>query len=368
MTTKTKIGIIGCGNISGTYLRVAPTFDILEVAAVSDVIPELAKSRAQEYNVQQVLTVEELLADPEISIVVNLTPPTAHASIALRALEAGKSVYNEKPLAINRKDARQMLQFAQEHKLLVGCAPDTFMGAGLQTCRKLIDDGAIGHPIAATAFMLGRGPEPWHPSPDFFYQIGGGPMFDMGPYYVTALVNMLGPVKRITGSAQISFPERTIGSGARKGTQITVETPTHIVGVLDFAGGAVGNLITSFDVWAHQLPRIEIYGTDGSLSVPDPNTFGGPVMLWKPETKAWEEVPLLPIRSENSRSLGIADMAYALRSGRAHRASGALAYHVLDVMHGIHDASREGKHIMLESSCERPAPMPIGLPAGELDQ
>ncbi len=368
MTIKTKIGIVGCGNISGTYLKVAPTFDILEVAAVADVIAELAKSRAQEYNIARVLTVDELLADPEISIVVNLTPPAAHASIAMRALEAGKSVYNEKPLAIQREDARRMLQIARERNLLVGCAPDTFMGAGLQTCRKLIDDGAIGRPIAATAFMLGRGPEPWHPNPDFFYQVGGGPMFDMGPYYVTALVNMLGPVTRITGSAQMSFAERIIGSGARKGEAIKVETPTHIVGVLDFASGAVGNLITSFDVWAHQLPRIEIYGTDGSLSVPDPNTFGGPVKLWTPESKVWEEVPLLPIRAENSRSLGVADMAYALRSGRAHRASGALAYHVLDVMHTIHDASREGKHIMLESTCERPAPMPIGLPASELDR
>ncbi len=368
MTTKTKIGIVGCGNISSTYLRVAPTFDILEVAAVADVIPELAQSRAREFNVSRVLTVDELLADPDISIVLNITPPAAHASIALRVLEAGKSVYNEKPLAIKREDAQRILTLAKERHLLVGCAPDTFMGAGLQTCRKLIDDGAIGRPIAATAFMLGRGPEPWHPSPDFFYQVGGGPMFDMGPYYVTALVTMLGSVRRVTGSAQMSFPDRTIGSGSRTGTKITVETPTHIVGVLDFAGGAVGNLITSFDVWAHQLPRIEIYGTDGSLSVPDPNTFGGPVKLWKPESKAWEEVPLLPIRAENSRSLGIADMAYAIRSGRAHRANGALAYHVLDVMHSIHDASREDRHITLSSGCERPAPMPLGLPASELDQ
>lgn len=368
MTTRTMIGIVGCGNISSTYLRVAPTFDILEVAAVADVLPDLARTRAAEFNIKRVLTVDELLADPSISIVVNLTPPAAHASIALRALEAGKSVYNEKPLAIKRADAQRMLQTAKGRKLLVGCAPDTFMGAGLQTCRKLIDDGAIGRPIAATAFMLGRGPEPWHPNPDFFYQVGGGPMFDMGPYYVTALVNLLGPVKRITGSAQISFPERVIGSGTRKGTKITVETPTHIVGVLDFASGAVGNLITSFDVWAHQLPRIEIYGTDGSLSVPDPNTYGGPVKLWKPETKAWEEVPLLPLRAVNSRSLGVADMAYALRSGRAHRASGALAYHVLDVMQSIHDASHEGRHIVLESTCERPAEMAIGLPEGELEQ
>ena len=365
---KTKIGIIGCGNISGAYLKIAPTFDILQVAACADVLPDLAKTRAAEYNVPRACSVDELLEDPDIKIVVNLTPPAAHASIAMRALEHGKSVYNEKPLVIQREDAQRMLAFAAELKLLVGCAPDTFMGAGLQTCRKLIDDGAIGRPLGATAFMLGRGPEPWHPNPEFFYQVGGGPMFDMGPYYVTALVTLLGAVKRITGSAQTTFAERTIGSGPKKGNKIKVEIPTHIVGVLDFEAGAVGNLITSFDVWAHQLPRIEIYGTDGSLSVPDPNTFGGPVKLWKPETKAWEEVPLLPLRAENSRSLGVADMAYALRSGRAHRASGALAYHVLDVMHTIHDASREGKHKSLTSGCERPAALVVGLQPEVLDE
>ena len=366
--TKTRIGVVGCGNISGAYLKIAQTFDILQTVACADAIPELAEARAAEYGVPKVCSTDELLADPSVDLVVNLTPPAAHAEIALAALQAGKSVYNEKPLAIRREDAQRMLQLARERKLLVGCAPDTFMGAGLQTCRKLIDDGAIGRPLAATAFILGRGPEPWHPNPEFFYQAGGGPMFDMGPYYVTALVALLGPVKRVTGSAVISYPERTIGSGPKKGKQIQVEIPTHIAGVLDFAGGAVGTLITSFDVWAHQLPRIEIYGSEGTLSVPDPNTFGGPVKVWKPETKAWEDVPLLPLRAENSRSLGIADMAYALRSGRPHRASGALAYHVLDVMHTIHDASREGRHIELASACERPAPLPLGLPPGVLDE
>ena len=367
MTTKTKIGIVGCGNISGAYLKIAKTFDILDTVACADVIPELAAARATEFGVPSVCTPAQLLSDPDIQIVVNLTPPAAHGALALAALEAGKSVYNEKPLAIEREDAKRMLQLASDRHLRVGCAPDTFMGAGLQTCRKLIDDGAIGRPIGATAFMLGRGPEPWHPNPEFFYQRGGGPMFDMGPYYLTALVSLLGPVKRVTGSTQVTFPERVIGSGPKKGNKITVEIPTHIVGVLEFAAGAVGNIITSFDVWAHQLPRIEIYGTDGTLSVPDPNTFGGPVKLWTPETKQWEEVPLLPLRAENSRSLGVADMAYGLRSGRPHRASGALSYHVLDLMHTIHDAAREGLHINMTSTCERPAPMRVGLPAGELE-
>jgi predicted dehydrogenase len=368
MITKTKIGVVGCGNISGTYLKVAKTFDILEVVACADAIPELAKAKATEYGIPRTCTVDEILADPEIGIVLNLTPPAAHGEIALRALQAGKSIYNEKPLAIERSDAHRMLQIAKERNLRVGCAPDTFMGAGLQTCRKLIDDGAIGKPLGATAFMLGRGPEPWHPNPEFFYKAGGGPMFDMGPYYVTALVSLLGPVRRVTGSAQISFAERIIGSGPKKGNKIKVEIPTHIVGVMDFANGVVGNLITSFDVWACQLPRIEIYGSEGSLSVPDPNTFGGPVKLWKPETKAWEEVPLLPLRAENSRSLGVADMAYALRSGRPHRASGQMAYHVLDVMHSIIDASYASKHIDMASTCERPAPLPLGLPPSSLDE
>ncbi|MGQ9904699.1 MAG: Gfo/Idh/MocA family protein [Anaerolineae bacterium] len=367
MQQKTKIGIVGCGNISDTYLKVARTFDILEVTACADVIPDLAQAKAAEYGVPKACSPAELLADPDIEIVVNLTPPAAHAEIALQALEAGKSIYNEKPLAIEREDAQRMLQLAAEKHLRVGCAPDTFMGAGLQTCRKLIDDGAIGRPIAASAFMLGRGPEPWHPNPEFFYQRGGGPMFDMGPYYLTALVSLLGPVKRVTGATQISFPERVIGSGPKKGNKIAVEIPTHIVGVLEFAAGVVGTLTTSFDVWAHQLPRIEIYGAEGTLSVPDPNTFGGPVKLWRPEKKEWEEMPLLPLRAENSRSLGVADMAYALRSGRPHRANGALAYHVLDLMHSIHDAAREGRHITVTSACERPAPMPLGLLPSQLD-
>ena len=365
---KTRIGVIGCGNISGTYLKVARTFDILDVTACADAIPELAKAKAAEYGVPCVSSVEKLLADPDISIVLNLTPPAVHAGVALRALKAGKNVYNEKPLAVQRSEAQELLNTAVEHSLRVGCAPDTFMGAGLQTCRKLIDDGVIGKPIGATAFMLGRGPEPWHPNPEFFYQPGGGPMFDMGPYYVTALVSMLGPISRVTGSAQISFSERTIGSGPKKGNQIKVEIPTHIVGVMDFANGVVANLITSFDVWAHQLPRIEIYGSEGTLSVPDPNTFGGPVRLWKPATKTWDDVPLLPLRAENSRSLGLADMATAIRSGRPHRASGELAYHVLDVMHSIIDASREGRHIEVASTCTRPAAMPTDLSLAELDE
>ncbi len=257
----------------------------------------------------------ELLADPEIEIVLNLTIPAAHAEVALAAIEAGKSVYNEKPLAVTREDGKRIVALARERNLRVGCAPDTFLGAGLQTCREVIDAGTIGEPVAATAFMLGHGPEGWHPDPDFYYQVGGGPMFDMGPYYLTALVSMLGPVRRVTGSARITSPERVIGSEPKRGQIIHVNTPTHLAGVMDFAQGAVGTLVTSFDVWGANVPRIEVYGTQGSLSVPDPNTFGGPVRLLRAGSKEWEEVPVTRPYAENSRGIGLADMATALRSG-----------------------------------------------------
>jgi predicted dehydrogenase len=254
-----KIGIIGCGNISPIYLQSNDKFEILDIVAVSDKIMERAESRAAEYGVSRACTVKELLADPEIQIVINITTPDAHAEVGFQVLEAGKSVYNEKPLAIRREDGAGMLDLAAKKGVRIGGAPDTFLGAGLQTCRKLIEDGWIGEPVAATAFLMGHGHESWHPDPEFYYQVGGGPMFDMGPYYLRALVNLVGPVRRVTGSARITFPERTITSQPKFGNKIEVEVPTHIAGVLDFANGAVGTIVTSFDVWGGQLPRIEIY-------------------------------------------------------------------------------------------------------------
>jgi predicted dehydrogenase len=362
--TSVNVGIIGCGNISDIYLTSDKKFEIMKIVACADLDMDRARAKAAQYGIEA-RTPAELLADPAIAIVIDLTVPQAHASVGLAALEAGKHVYNEKPLAIERADARRMLDLAAVNGLRVGCAPDTFLGAGLQTCRKLIDEGAIGEPVAATAFMLGHGPEGWHPNPDFFYQHGAGPMFDMGPYYLTALIAMLGPVRRVTGSAQISFPERTITSQPHHGEKIAVNTPTHIAGVLDFASGPVATLVTSFDVWHAQVPRIEIYGSLGSLSLPDPNTFGGPVRLRRAGDEKWREVPLTHGYAENCRGIGVADLAYALRDGRPHRASGDLAYHVLDLMHAFHDASREGRHIDITSACERPAALPVGWPAGE---
>lgn len=369
---KVKVGIIGCGNISRAYCQGMGIFPILEIAACADIERNRARDLAAEFNIPKVCSPEELLADSDIQIVVNLTIPAAHAEVNAAALNAGKHAYCEKPFAIYREDGQRVLALAAEKGLLVGCAPETFMGGGIQTCRKLIDDGWIGQPIAASAFMMGHGPEGWHPNPDFFYQVGAGPMFDMGPYYLTALVNLLGPVKTIGAMAQSSFAERIISNpDNRFGERIPVEVPTHISGNLGFASGAIATLIVSFDVWGSQLPRIEIYGSEGTLAVPDPNTFTGPVFIKKASYDGrnrtdWEEVPLTH-NPNVKRGIGVADMAYALTSGRAHRVSGKLAYHVLDLMQSFYDASDQSTHVTVESSCERPAALPMGLMPGTLD-
>jgi predicted dehydrogenase len=367
MSQQVKVGIIGTGNISGAYLRACRFFKILEVVAVADLNPERARMKAEEFDVPKALTVTELLADDDIDIVINLTIPAVHAEVSTAILEAGKNVYSEKPLAIEREEGRRVLELAAEKGLFVGCAPDTFLGGGLQTCRHAIDEGMIGRPVAATAFMMGHGPESWHPDPIFFYQQGAGPLFDMGPYYLTALIHLMGPIRSVAGSAVISLPERTVTSQPLAGTVIRPETPTHITGLLDFASGAVGSLTTSFDVWGSEHPRIEIYGTEGTLSVPDPNTFGGPVRVRLAGDKEWKELPFTHAYTENSRGLGVADMAHAMRSSRPHRASGELAYHVLDLMQGILEAAQARQYLDIESRVERPAPFPTGMPDGVLD-
>jgi predicted dehydrogenase len=357
---KINVGVIGCGTISSIYLQAPEKFPILRIAVCADLIPERARAQAERYNVPEVATVEELLAHPEIDLVLNLTVPGVHAEIGLAALAAGKAVYSEKPLGINRKQGKTLLEAGQARQLAIGCAPDTFLGGGLQTCIKLINDGVIGTPVGATAFMMCHGHESWHPAPEFYYQPGGGPMFDMGPYYLTALIAMLGPVRRVTGSTRITFPERVITSQPQQGTVIKVQTPTHIVGILDFVGGAIGTIITSFDVWSHRLPHIEVYGTEGTLVAPDPNGFGGPVYVRGSHDPEWREIPLTHSYDGNSRGIGMADMAFAMCTGQTHRASGELAYHVLDIMEAIHDASHEERHITLNSTCQRPAPLPTG--------
>lgn len=365
MDARVKVGLIGCGNIAPAYVKGCRQFGILDVTACADLNPAAAESLAGEYGLRA-YSVDDLLADPRIQIVINLTVPRVHATVSQAIIAAGKHVHSEKPLAVTREDGRAVLDAAQAAGVRVGCAPDTFLGGGLQTCRKLIDDGWIGEPVAATAFMASRGPESWHPNPVFFYQAGAGPLFDMGPYYLTALVTLLGPVRRVTAINRASFAERIATSESRYGERIPVEVPTHINAAIDFAAGPTGTLLISFDVWRHSLPRIEIYGSEGTLSVPDPNTFGGPVRAWLARDGDWREIPLTH-SAEVRRGVGVADMAYGLRSGRPHRASGALAYHVLDIMHALEDASQGGQHVTLGSTVDRPAPLPLGLLAGMLD-
>lgn len=362
------VGVVGCGNISSIYLENSAKFVNLEPVACADLVPERAEAQAEKHGVPKACSIEDLLADPAVDIVLNLTVPKAHAEVAGAALAAGKHVYNEKPLALEIEEARSLLERAGSAGLRVGCAPDTFLGAGLQTCRKLIDEGAIGKPVSATAFIMGRGPEGWHPDPDFFYKPGAGPMFDMGPYYLTALVFLMGPVRRLAGLAGKGFGEREIGSEPHKGEKIRVEVPTTVKGLLEFEQGGMATLETSFDIMGrHNLPLIEIHGTEGSLSVPDPNFFGGPVRLGRKDGEDWEEIPLAFGQAENSRGFGVADMAAAIGSGRPHRASGELAAHVLDLMHGFHTSSDQGTFVEPTLTCTQPAPLPQGLEPWTVD-
>ncbi len=346
-----KVGIIGCGNISAIYFNNCSQFKSLEVIACADLDVERAKDKAKTYHIPQALTVEALLAHPDIDLIINLTIPAAHAEVCIRALESGKHVYVEKPLAVSREEGLRILETAQAKGLRVGSAPDTFLGGGIQTALHLIEQGAIGRPIGASAFMIGRGHEHWHPDPAFYYQAGGGPMFDMGPYYLTALAVLLGPMKRVCGSARISYPQRTISSEPKRGTSISVDIPTHISGVIDFESGAIATLTTSFDAFGGtSLPHIEIYGSEGTLLVPDPNTFGGKVMLRKRDDETFNDIALTHGNTDNCRGIGVADMASAILIGGQHQANGQLAYHVLEAMHGFHDASASGHYYPLSST------------------
>lgn len=361
-----KIAIVGCGKISGAYLNTFRRMgEYVEVVACADTDAAAARSRAEEFGLGRATSVEEALADPGIEIVVSLTPPAVHAPLALAAIAAGKSFYTEKPLAVTREEGAKVLEAAAAKGVRVSAAPDTFLGAGLQTSQELIESGGIGEPVAASAFLLCHGHEHWHPNPAFYYQPGGGPMFDMGPYYLTALIQHIGPIRSIAGFARTTFPERTVTSEPRNGEVLKVETPTHIAGTIDFANGAIGTVITSFDVWGSRLPRIEIYGTEGTLSLPDPNTFGGPVFVQRGREKEWKEVEVKRPYAENGRGLGVVDMACAIRTGRPHRASGEMAFHVLDAMHAFLNSSGQTRYIRLDSTCDRPAPIPVDLAEGE---
>lgn len=367
---KVRVGIIGCGNISNAYLKFARTFNILEVVGLADIDASRAQARAAEHNVPRAYrSVQELLDDKAVELVINLTIPAAHAQVSLDAIAAGKHVWTEKPLATTREDGQRILKAAKAAGVRIGGAPDTFFGAGHQTARKLIDAGAIGIPVAATAFMLSPGHERWHPNPEFFYKPGGGPMFDMGPYYITALMQLLGPMKRLTGFAKITRPTRTISSEPLKGTVINVETPDHVTGCIEYVQGAIATIVTSFGTWhptydsAHP---ITVFGTEGTMQVPDPNGFDGTVLLRGAKDAAWREMPF-EHNTGYGRAVGAADMAYGIRTGRPHRASAEQIYAALDAMQAFIDSSESGKTHTFKTRYDRPAPLPVGLPAGELD-
>ncbi len=363
-----RIGMVGAGKISGAYLTTLARLDTVRLTAVTDLDADRARQAAHTAGgrVAVCASLAELTARDDVDAVLNLTVPAAHADVALTALAAGKHVYGEKPLAAGRKEAAAVLAAAKASGLRVGCAPDTVLGTGVQTARKAVDDGLIGRPVAATAFMTTPGHEAWHPDPEFYYLPGGGPLLDMGPYYISALVHLLGPVVSVTGAAARPRAERVIGSGPRAGQTFPVEVDTHITGVLEHVGGALSTLVMSFDIHAARLPRIEVHGTTGSLSVPDPNHFDGPVERYEkgPVTGAgtWQPLPVSAGYPNGGRGIGLADLAGALTEGRPHRAGADLASHVLDVMLSLLDSAHDGIRLPITTSCERPAPVPHPVP------
>lgn len=361
------IGIIGCGNISSAYLKAMASFPILNVVGLADLKEELARARGAEFNIPAT-NVAALLADPNVEIIVNLTIPKAHVAVGLQALDAGKHTYSEKPLGINFAEGQKFAKTAKAKNLLIGAAPDTFLGGAHQTARAILDDGAIGQPVGGTATFMCPGHERWHPNPDFYYEVGGGPMLDMAPYYITNLVNLLGPVAQVAGFSFTPRKERIITSEPRNGERIPVEVPTHVAGVLAFTNGAIVQISMSFDVAGHKHVPLEIYGTEGTLIVPDPNHFGGQIEYLKKGGVFENRDTLNPYADGNYRSLGVADMAYAIRLNRPHRANGALALHVLEIMEAFEIASQTAQTVMIATTAERPAPLADSLVDGRIGQ
>ncbi len=352
-----RIGFVGVGCISGIYLKnITEMFHNVEIAGVCDLIPERAEAAREQYGVHVYKDMYELFADPKVDIVLNITRPYEHYEVTKAALLAGKHVYSEKPLSPDYEEAKELAALAAEKGLYLGGAPDTFLGAGIQTARKLIDDGFIGTPIAAMARVAGHGPETWHADPEFFYQYGGGPMLDMGPYYITALVNLLGRAEAVSGMTRASFAERPILSKAKYGQVMQVEVDTHLTGSIRFENGAIAQVMASFDLYTHEGCRLEIYGSEGTILVPDPNTFGGDVKLIRPR-KAPEIIPLCFNYEENSRTLGLAEMVSAIETGRLHRANSMQQVHVVEILTAFSKSSRAGREIAIESPFERQAPM-----------
>ena len=361
-----RVAIVGCGVISRTYAKTIGELGFVELAACVDDVPGRAEKLAAR-NGARASTLEEVLQDPAIDAVVNLTPPLAHAAVSRAVLEAGKAAFSEKPLGVELAEGAALVDLSVASGTRLGCAPDTFLGAGLQTARAVIDRGDIGEPLAANAFMLGSGPEWWHPNPEIFYQHGAGPLFDMGPYYLTTLVQLLGPARAVSASARISRAQRPILSEPRRGELMDVEVPTHVGALVEFASGPIASLVTSFDVQATRYYNIEVYGAEATLSVPNPNTFDGPVRVKRNGDENWTEIALLPAHIPQQRGIGLADMMWAQRTGRAHRTSSALALHVLELMTGALTAAEQGRRVDLHTTCERAEPLPVGLAANTFD-
>jgi predicted dehydrogenase len=353
-----NIAIIGCGNISHAYFTGSTHAQNLTLVACADVNPDAAKTKAQEHGCSA-LSVEELLADPSIELVVNLTTPKAHLSVATQCLEAGKHVYCEKPLGINVAEGETVIALAEEKGLRIGCAPDTFLFGHAQTSRKLVDDGWIGEPVSGIAVMMNHGHESWHPNPGFYYEQGGGPMLDMGPYYLHGLINLLGPVTSVCGKTGRAFSERRATSEGAFGQRLPVETDTHLTGILEFANGCLITMIMSFDTWKNECPPIQIFGTQGTLQPGDPNNYSTNPRIFRPGDDAFQAVSTT--HPQNARMIGVVDMVQAIKENRPHRANGMLALHTLEVMLAFEQSSKSGQHISIRTPCERPAALPMGL-------
>ena len=348
---RTRIGIMGCGAISDIYIRNFQGMhsDAVELVAISSRRIERSRACAEKYGIPCAMEVEEFYASDKFDVIVNLTVPKAHYEVCRRALEAGKHVYTEKPLSLSFREGQELIALAEEKGLYIGGAPDTFLGAGVQTVCKAVRDGLIGKPVGFTAFMLCHGWEPFHPNPDFYYAKGGGPMYDMGPYYLTALVNMLGPVSAVSGMNSNPIPHREVVVGPRTGEVLPVETPTHIAGTVKFENGAIGNMMTSFDVYPIELPHITLFGTKGTVIAPDPNTFGGEIRYLDGESGRWSTLPYVNEYTENSRGLGVRDMCLAIEEGRAMKANARMMNHVLEVMDAFHESAENGVEIKIKS-------------------
>lgn len=362
MANPLSIGMVGAGNISGEYLETLSRIPNVRLAQVASRDVRHAQDAVAAFPTARASTLPELYASDEVDLILNLTTPGAHLEVSQAAIAAGKHLYGEKPLAMNTTEARSVLAAASAAGVRVGCAPDTVLGTGFQTARACVDGGQIGKPFAATAFMTTPGHERWHPDPEFYYRPGGGPLLDMGPYYLTALVLLLGPVRHVLGRSVTPRRSRVIGSGPRAGIDFPVEVATHVTGILEHRDGALSTMMMSFDVWQSSLPRIEVYGSEGTLLVPDPGTFAVDVGVCRAGGRSWQTVPALGGYSGTGRGIGVADMAHAIATNTAHRASAELAYHVLEVMESLLAAADSGHGHSVTSSFERPGPVPVGAP------